>query len=149
LAHNPAKQSPFPEVEMSTATSKEIVREGVQRVWNGDLGLIADDYVDHNMAPWLPPGREGLAALYQATLVAFPDFNVTLEQLIADGDLVAVRITNRGTNTGSFVGNPPTGKHATWTTIAIFRVADGMIVERWGVIDLFSLLGQLGLQPPG
>ena len=133
---------------MSTATSREIVREGVQRVWKGDLGLIADEYVDHNMAPGLPPGRDGLAALHQLTLAAFPDYDVSLEQLIADGDLVAVRMTNRGTNTGSFIGNQPTGKQATWTTIAIFRVADGMIVERWGLIDLLSLFGQLGLRPP-
>jgi predicted ester cyclase len=134
---------------MSTASSREIVREGVQRVWRGDLGLIADDYVDHNMAPGLPPGREGLAALYKLTVAAFPDYEVMFEQLIADGDLAAVRMTNRGTNTGSFIGNPPTGKQATWTTIAIFRVDDGMIVERWGVIDLLSLFGQLGLHPPG
>ena len=64
---------------MSTATSREIVREGVQRVWKGDLGLIADEYVDHNMARGLPPGREGLAALHQLTLAAFPDYDVSLD----------------------------------------------------------------------
>lgn len=134
---------------MSHTAPKEIVREGVQRVWKGDLGLIADEYEDHNMAPGLPPGREGLAALYQLMVAGFPDYAVAIEELVAEGDLVAVRMTNRGTNTGSFIGNPPTDKQATWSTFAIFRVTGGKIVERWGLVDLFSLFGQLGLRPPG
>jgi len=133
---------------MSPDSTEQVAREAFMRVWQGDLSMIADDYVDHNLPPGLPAGRDGLDALHKLTLGGFPDFQVTIEQLLSDGDMAALRITNRGTNTGSFMGNPPTGKEATWTTMAIFRVANGKLAERWGVIDALSLFRQLGLRPP-
>lgn len=142
------KDRAYEAIAMNLQAPGEVAREGIQRVWQGDLGLISEDYVDHNLPPGLPPGREGLGALYRLTLAGFPDFEVSIEQLVAEGDLVAVRLTNTGTNAGSFMGQPPTNKRATWTTMAIFRVADGKLVERWGIIDALSLFRQLGVRPP-
>lgn len=128
--------------------NKAVVRRGFEQVWRGDLSLVADDYVDHNLPAGLT-GRSGLAVLHQVTVAAFPDFSVTVEDVIAEGDKVAARVTNRGTNTGSFLGQPPTGRTAEWTTVAIFRVADGLLVERWGAIDAMALFAQLGFGVSG
>jgi predicted ester cyclase len=88
---------------------------------------------------------------YQHFLVqfftAFPDAHFTSEELIAEGDTVAVRRTFRGTHTGSFMGIPPTGKQVTTTVMTINRFAYGKIVEVWNNTDDLDLLHQLGVIP--
>lgn len=129
--------------------NERLVREAFERVWvQGDFGLIGEDYLDHNPAPGLPGNREGLMRLREMTLAGFPDFAVTVEDAVAAGDKVAVRLTNTGTHDGTFLGIPPTGAQASWTVMAIFRVTDGSVVERWGLVDAVSLLTQLGAFPP-
>jgi steroid delta-isomerase-like uncharacterized protein len=76
---------------------------------------------------------------------AFPDFHVTLEDLIADEHKVVVRLTARGTQRGAFMGVPATGKSATWMGIRIFRLVNGKIVEHWGVWDSLGMMQQLGM----
>lgn len=128
---------------------ERLVRTAFEQVWvQGDFGLIADHYLDHNPAPGLPGNREGLQRLREMTLAGFPDFSVTVEDAIAEGDRVAVRLTNSGTHEGTFLGIAPTGTAATWSVMAIFRIADGVVVERWGLVDGLSLLTQLGALPP-
>jgi len=77
---------------------------------------------------------------------AFPDFNLTIEDLVADGDKVWVRMTARGTNLGGFMG-PPNGKSFQVTVFDLARFEDGRLVEHWGCPDRFHLLAQLGLLP--
>jgi predicted ester cyclase len=128
--------------------NERLVREAFERVWvQGDFDLIGQDYVDHNPAPGLPGNREGLMRLREMTLAGFPDFTVTVEDAVASGDKVAVRLTNSGTHEGTFLGIAPTGTQASWTVMAIFRIADGTVVERWGLVDAVSLLTQLGAFP--
>jgi steroid delta-isomerase-like uncharacterized protein len=78
---------------------------------------------------------------------AFPDAHFTSEELIAEGDTVAVRRTFRGTHTGSFMGIPPTGKQVTTTVMTMNRFAHGKIVEVWNNTDDLGLLQQLGVIP--
>ena len=113
----------------------------------GQLHLIAalftPDVVGHD------PGQEfrGRAALTHglASLrAAFPDLQFTVEDMVADGDKVAVRYTGQGTQQGLFRGIPPTGKRMCYTGILIWRFAAGQIAEHWAEPDLLGLLQQLG-----
>jgi predicted ester cyclase len=69
------------------------------------------------------------------------------DRLIADGDMVVARLALRGTHTGLFAGQPATGRVAAWSSIRIYRVADGMVVETWAMQDRLRLLQQLGAVP--
>ena len=79
---------------------------------------------------------------------AFPDGQYTINQMIAEGDMVMVRWTGRGTNTGEGNGLPATGKHIEATGITVFHIVGGKIVEEWNEYDMLGLLRQLGLLPP-
>lgn len=140
---------------MSTEESKAAARRVYGTLNNalrtGDLAaldeVIAANAVDHNPAPGQAPGLEGIKRAFGVFRVAFPDLHFTVEDLIAEGDRVACRITTRGTHTGDFQGIPPTGKRVTQTGIDILRLAGGKIVERWGEFDSLGLLQQLGVVP--
>ncbi len=93
----------------------------------------------------IPTGIEGAKVAHRIMLAGFPDYQTMIDDLIAEGDKVVARITMSGTNTGSFMGMPPTGKHVSFTGIYIARIANGKIVEHWGEEDGVSLLQQLGV----
>jgi predicted ester cyclase len=78
---------------------------------------------------------------------ALPDFHYTIEDVIGEGDKVAVRLSAQGTQTGEFGGIPATGKHATWSEMHIGRISNGMLTEHWGEIDNLGMLQQLGVIP--
>jgi steroid delta-isomerase-like uncharacterized protein len=80
---------------------------------------------------------------------AFPDLTMTVDKIVAEGDLVVVRFIGEGTNTGSGNGLPATGKHLKAAGITIFRIVDGKIKEEWSSFDQMDLLTQLGLMPAG
>jgi predicted ester cyclase len=87
---------------------------------------------------------------HMAFAAAFPDGHVTTEDLVAEGDKVVERFSFRGTNIGPFLGAPATGKQVITTGVAIFRIANGKIVEHWGENDALGVMQQLGLIPaPG
>ena len=110
--------------------------------------LLAPDAVDHaSRPPGMPEGREGLKVLIGTLRTAFPDFNITIEQQVAEGDLVVTRSTNSGTMQGEFGGMPASGKRASWGAIHITRIANGKIVEHWAIEDQLTMLQQLGFVP--
>jgi len=79
---------------------------------------------------------------------AMPDWHVSKDYIVAQGDRVASRGTISGTHLGPFMGVPPTGKKASWTGIIIYRLDEnGMIMERWQDFDALSMLQQLGVIP--
>ena len=81
---------------------------------------------------------------------AFPDLHFTIDDMVAEGDKVAVRLTGTGTNKGAFRGIPPTNKKVTVWMIQIDRIAGGKFVEGWSRYDTLGLMQQLGLIPtPG
>jgi predicted ester cyclase len=81
---------------------------------------------------------------------AFPDGELTIEDLIVEGDKVVSRITYRGTQTGDMMGIPPTGKPVQVSAMIIDQIADGKIVESWRLFDQMGMMQQLGLVPaPG
>ena len=109
--------------------------------------VLAPDAVDHNPAPGMKPGREGIEAAFAELRLAFPDLAFTVEDVIAEGDKAACRLSSRATHGGTFQGLPPSGKQVRQTGIDILRFAHGKVVERWGEFDTLGLLAQLGLSP--
>jgi len=115
--------------------------------------IIAPEFVGHEMLlvlPGTPPGPVGFKQFYGWLRSAFPDLRYVVDDVIAEGDRVVVRWTWRCTHKGEFMGVAPTGKQATVTGMAIYRVAGGKCVERWVELSLVGLLQQLGAVPtPG
>jgi predicted ester cyclase len=108
------------------------------------------DYVDHEGVPGYPPTREGFKQSIPMLRSGIPDFNATIDDVVAEGDRVVIRMTFRGTQTGEFMGMPPTGKSISVGVIDIFRIAGGKIVEHWGQMDSMGMMQQLGAMPaPG
>jgi predicted ester cyclase len=92
-----------------------------------------------------PQGRETLRGEIAGAHQILPDLNVHLEGIVAEGDLVGVRGTMRCTQRGAFLGAAGTGHELSWKGIAIFRIANGKIAERWCNSDSVSIVRQLGL----
>lgn len=91
-------------------------------------------------------GVEGFKSARQRRNAAFPDWQVVVDDLIAEGDKVVVRATGHGTHSGDFMGIAPTGKRISVTWIAIYRVDNGKLAEHWQNIDDLGLLKQLGAE---
>jgi steroid delta-isomerase-like uncharacterized protein len=106
--------------------------------------FFGDGFVSHNMPPGFPPGRDGVKLFFSTFRDAFPDIEVEVDELVAEGDRVAVATTFTGTHTGSIMGMEPTGKRVSVTGIDIVRVAEGRIVEHRGLTDVVGLMRQLG-----
>jgi len=109
--------------------------------------LMTPNFIHHLTDPRLPAGRDGIKALGQVIVAAFPDVHASVQDLIADGDKVIERTQTSATHTGEFNGIPPTGKQVGWTEIHIYRLEGGKIAEQWSEIDLLGLLVQLGAIP--
>ena len=136
---------------MSTEDNKALVRRTYDVINKRNLKAI-DELVDPNYVghiPAFPPvqGIEGLQQVFSTYLTAFPDMTGTIEDLIAEGDKVAARLTFRGTHTGPMMGIPPTGKQVRVSGIHIMRYANGKLVEHWGNNDDLGMMQQLGVAP--
>lgn len=135
---------------MATEDNKALVRRFYEEgVHNPSLfdELLAPTYVLH--LPGSPPisGVEHAKQLMVAYTTAFPDLQLTTEDMVAEADKVAIRNTWRGTHQGVFQGLPPTGKGVTFTGSDTFRLAGGKIAEQWADLDALGLMRQLGAIP--
>jgi predicted ester cyclase len=137
---------------MSTEDNKALVRRVYEEVANQrNLAavdqLAALNFVGHFTS--FPPlqGAEGLKQAISTVLTAFPDFHFTIDDMIAEGDEVAVRLTIRGRQSGPMMGIPPTSKQITISALHIYRVAGGKIVEGWVNSDDLGMMQQLGVIP--
>ena len=106
---------------------------------------VAPDFVDHEMPPGTPPGPEPVIQFRNILYEAFPDLRVTLDDMVAEGDRVAVRATWTGTHRGPFpmLPAPVSNRQFTFSGMVFWRVRDGQLVERWGTIDRLGLMQQL------
>jgi predicted ester cyclase len=137
---------------MSAEDNKATNRRFYEEVINQKHLAVVDEiaganYVNHSFPPGLPPGREGLKAFVGAFHAAFPDGQLSIDQMIGEGETVATRLTFRGTHTGDFLGIAPTGKQVAVPALDMARFADGKMVEHWGGPDQMSLMQQLGVIP--
>ena len=143
---------------MSTAeeaSNKAMVRRFDDIVSTGDVEVIAktiDELVEPDVLLHLPlpiqaTGAQALKQVWAMLLRGLPDLHLTVDDLLAEGDKVVSRNTVTGTHQGEYRGLPPTGKSITYNEIFIFRLANGRIVEIWGVVDVFAQMKQLGVIP--
>jgi Predicted ester cyclase len=116
----------------------------------GDMAVIeeivAPDGIEHQRGN--NPGVDGVKEVTTTLHRWMSDFSLTVEDVAVSGDLVWTRNRARGVNTGSVMGNPPTGKAVEIDVIDIFRFEDGKVVEHWGVADQVGLMLQVGGMPP-
>ncbi len=134
--------------EDNKATSRRFYEAVINQKQLAVLDEVAgDNYHSHDFPPGLPPGREGLKIFISVFHAAFPDGHLTIDQMIAERDTVATRLTFHGTHTGEFQGIAPTGKKVTIPAMDMARFEGGKLVEHWGGPNQMSLLQQLGVIP--
>jgi predicted ester cyclase len=121
--------------------NKALTRWWWEEVWvkgnvNATDEFIAANYVDHPSLPGLPPGPEGMKQALTYYRSAFPALEATIDDILAEGERVALRWSSRGTHQGEWLGVPPTGQHGTMSGITIYRIAEGKAVEGWNSIEV-------------
>jgi predicted ester cyclase len=137
---------------MGIETNKDVVRRMVDECVNEHreelLGqFVAVDVRVHPGTPGAAPDAEGMDALrtaFRGFRVTFPDLRITLEQMVAEGDLDATRWTATGTHSAELAGIPATGRPVRWGGTDLYRLAGGLIAEWWRNDDVTELLRQLG-----
>jgi len=138
---------------MSLEDNKALVLRGFEEfIVKGNLAaadeLLVPNFVAH--APGFPPlqGIEAYKQFLTIYLSALSDRQADVQDVSAEGDRVAVRITYQGTHTGALMGIPPTGKRVMITGMCFFQVANGKLLEQWINNDDLGLMQQLGVVPP-
>ena len=102
--------------------------------------------VDHHPDPGQSPGLDGIKKGFLEFRAAFPDLRFTIEDLIAEGDKVACRLSTRGTHRGTFLGVAATGRTVEQRGIDFLRFSGGKMIERWGEFDTLRLLRRIGME---
>ena len=127
--------------------NKDFVRKLFEAINSQDLALLdeffAPDFI-LNMDDKQTQGWEVNKQVVENEIKAFPDFHVTIEDIIAEGNRVCVRLRETGTHRGDYRGFSPTGNKLSYTVVAIWRLVEGKIVEGWIVYDQLNFLQQLG-----
>lgn len=134
---------------MSAEDNKSLVHRYVEQILNLGNMAVADELLAPNYKRYISPTAAPLTAEVQKQRLAgiraaFPDWKLTIEDMIEQGDRVAFRATVRGTHQGAFQSIAPTGKQVTVSALDIVRIENGKFVEHWGGPDVLNLLLQLG-----
>jgi steroid delta-isomerase-like uncharacterized protein len=128
--------------------NRDVYRGVIAAVSDGDVdalnALLAPDMVDHNPMPGQSTGSSGFVEWMASVRASFPDFHGTVEEAVAEGDLVAGRVTWRGTQSGPFLVVPPTGRAVEIPAFHLVRFASGRVLDWWGTADLLGALLALG-----
>lgn len=137
---------------MSLESNKQVCRDYFQAFLAGDTawmeGHIAPGFVRHD--PGLPfevRGPAGVKQLHDALMAAFPDMKLPLEDFVAEGEKVLVRLRVQGTHTGPFGDMAPTARKIDIGVLDLFQIRDGVLVEHWALLDNLGMLKQLGALP--
>ena len=137
---------------MSAEENKAIARRVYEAINQKNLDgldeVVASDMTDHDAGPGQAPGLEGVKQLFSSVHTAFPDFQMNVEDMIAEGEKVVARVSWSGTHQGEFMGIAPTGNRVEVSGIDILRITEGKIVEHWGNFDDLGMMQQLGVMEP-
>ena len=135
-------------------SSVKPLREVVQRLGDtfNDPQIRASSYFNfyddsliiHGFPPNLPANKEGFKQFIYLLWKAFPDIKITFEDIIVEGNKVVCRYNLAGTHRGEFVDLQPTGKQFKVNGMTIFSFRDAKCIERWNLVDMMSLMEQLG-----
>ena len=143
-------------VDQSASTleqNKAIVRRFIDEVFlKGDLDavdqLLTDDFTPHTWGG-MSDGKRDLKEAIERVAAGISDEEMTIEDIIAESDLVALRLTSAATHTGEFMGMPASGKRYEIGEIHFFRLRDGKVAEHWHQADFMGMMKQLGATPGG
>jgi steroid delta-isomerase-like uncharacterized protein len=133
--------------------NKKQYRRTFEEVFNqGDLSIVDDlvtpDFLNHEVPPGMNNrGPESTRQVVTMLRTAFPDLHFTIEELVAEGDTVASRVTMRGMHLGPFQGIPPTGRSFQQAHMHFVRFREGKAIEHWAVRDDLGMMRQLGVIP--
>jgi predicted ester cyclase len=131
----------------NVAKLKRLLLEGFGAAsWSTVDDVVSETVIEHQHGA--PSGREAVKALIRGLRQAFPDLRYEVVHTAANGDIAWGHFRAHGTNTGPFMGMPPTGKSMVIDVIDIGRFERGKLVEHWGVPDRLACLLQLGHFPP-
>ena len=134
----------------TTTTNKEVVREFFTALDAQDFDALSDllieGFVAHPADGTARVGRDAVFELIRGFYSSFPDYTHVIEEMIAEGDLVAARINYGGTHQGDFKGVAPTGKQVDYNGMFMLKVVDGMVTEAWSIDDNLNLMSQLGME---
>jgi predicted ester cyclase len=133
--------------------AKEIIRRWNEEGWSGGHYDLAHEIISPNMTvhgaggQTVGMGPDGLIDLIRTWRTAFPDGRMEIDDLIVEGDTVAIRNTWYGTQDAEFYGIPASGRSVAVTSVGIDRVVDGLVTEGWGELDMVGMMQQLGALP--
>lgn len=134
---------------MNLEANKQLCRDYFTAFLAGDTAWmarhIAPDFVRHD--PGLPfevRGPDGVQRLHDLLMVAFPDMRLPLQDVVAEGEKVLVRLRVQATHSGDFGGMAPTGRTVDIGVLDLFQIREDVIVEHWALLDNLGLLKQLG-----
>jgi steroid delta-isomerase-like uncharacterized protein len=136
-----------------SAENKSLARRAMEELWTkGDLTVIdqlySDDCIFHDLgSPEDIHGRDGLKQYARMYRTACPDLQCTVEEIMAEGDKVALRWVSRGTHKGDLAGISPTGKKVTFRGIQLQRISNGKIEEEWAGFNTLGALQEIGAVP--
>ncbi len=128
--------------------NKAVVRRFIDEIFlKGDFGavdqLLTDDFIPHTWGA-MSGGKDELKQAIERVSAGISDASMTIEDVIAEEDRVAVRLTSSATHTGEFMGMPASGKRYEIGEIHIFRLRDGRVSEHWHQADFMGMMKQLG-----
>jgi predicted ester cyclase len=132
---------------MDLKENKILIQRYIEERWNQRKSWIIDELVAPNFVLHTSDGEIDLATFKEAIagyLEAFPDSHVVLEEVLSEGDQVAIRYTFIGTHSAEFMGVKATGINTRCSGMAFYRIIDGRIIEGWFVEDILGLLQQIG-----
>ena len=136
---------------MPTSANKELVGSFFRAIDSGDLAALdnvcAPAYVLHFPGTPGPLNLDNTKGLFGGFIAGFANLRHKIDHAVAEDDAVAVRLTIMGTHQGELNGIPPTGKDVAMTSLNIFHLRDGKIVEQWVEYDALGMLAQLGVMP--
>jgi predicted ester cyclase len=135
------------------ASNIEIARDYTRRVFNGHNPDLAAEYVTpdvrwHGGTLGTVEGVENLVALLRGFIGALPDLNAQEQDIVADGNTVALRFVVEATHKGDLLGIAPTGRKVRWDAVDVYRFKDGKITEEWAADDLTAILHGVGAYTP-
>ncbi len=136
---------------MSTEKNVALINQVMELINNRNLDeafeLYDLDYIYHGPGGQELKGRDGIRGLWELFLTAFPDLTSSVDEVIAEGNKVALRWTIRGTHTGELFGIPASDKSITLPITEVFHIENGQLVEAWDRYDRLHLLEQIGAAP--
>jgi predicted ester cyclase len=135
-------------------SNKTIARDFIEQVFNQHnpgkaADFVTDGFVWHGGGLGTISGPDGLVGLLSAFIGALPDLYADEQGIVAENDMVVVRLVVSATVKGSLLGAPADGKPVRWDAVDIYRITDGKVSEEWAADDVAAIMAQIGaFNPP-